>query len=265
MPLAADRARRCSVAPPPRAAVNSSSVAGTYTAPTSVPALGRGGDRHAVAGQPVEEVGRAVDRVDQPADAAGAGGRRALLADDRRRRGGRRAAAPTISRSDGAVVLGDHVGGGRLRVDACSTPSRRAVADHRARPRGRGRRRGRSSSARSSIASRAHPGVRRRGARGRSMLLPLADGAQHEHGDDAHPAGGERRRRTSAPRPAADVAVAVALQLDQRVADQPAGEAADEDGDERQRPGAGEGSADSGRSPSGSARAIDGRRTTRHA
>ena len=68
------------------------------------------------------------------------------------------------------------------------------------------------------------------------QLAPLADGAQHEHGDDAHPAGGDDRADED-PEAERQAAVAVALQAHEAVADQPAGDAAETDRRERRRPG----------------------------
>ena len=59
-------------------------------------------------------------------------------------------------------------------------------------------------------------------------LAPLADGAQHEHGDDAHPTGGDDRAEED-PESERKAAIAVALQPHQAVADEPAGDAAEAD------------------------------------
>jgi hypothetical protein len=62
-------------------------------------------------------------------------------------------------------------------------------------------------------------------------LSPLADCAQYENGNDAHAASGRHRsdQRAETKRRRA---FAVALQLDECVADQPSREAADNDSDE---------------------------------
>ena len=80
-------------------------------------------------------------------------------------------------------------------------------------------------------------------------------GPQHEHGDDAHPAGGDDRADED-PESERQAAVTVALQAYQAVADQPAGDAAEEIAANAAALAAGEGSADSGRS-GGSLTATD--------
>ena len=67
-------------------------------------------------------------------------------------------------------------------------------------------------------------------------LAPLAEGTQDEHGDDAHPAGGDHRAGED-PEAEREPAVALALQLDEAVADQRAGETGQADGDEGGGPG----------------------------
>ena len=71
-------------------------------------------DRHGIAGQVVQEVGGAVDRIDQPANAGGAGGIGAFLADQ-----GIVGSLGTQAFDDhplgGAIELGDDVGVRRLR------------------------------------------------------------------------------------------------------------------------------------------------------
>ena len=62
-------------------------------------------------------------------------------------------------------------------------------------------------------------------------LAPFAHGAQHEHGDDRSARGGEDASDRGADR-GRERAVARALQLGESEPDQPAGETADEDGDE---------------------------------
>ena len=70
-------------------------------------------------------------------------------------------------------------------------------------------------------------------SRGRSILAPLAERPQHQHGDDAHAERGDDRAEQRTRARVASSSIAVALQLDQRVADQPAGEPAEEDRHER--------------------------------
>ena len=65
--------------------------------------------------------------------------------------------------------------------------------------------------------------------------LPLAEGAQDEHGDDAHTDRGDHGTDQGA-QALADPALAVALDPDEAVADQPAGEPAEEDRDEGRDP-----------------------------
>ena len=93
-------------------------------------AVDLGGDRHAEAGQAVEVVGRAVERVDDPADPAGAGTIRALLAEHAVVGSGAEEALDD-QRLGGPVHLGDHVGAGGLRADrrarARPSPSRRSA------------------------------------------------------------------------------------------------------------------------------------------
>ncbi len=59
-------------------------------------------------------------------------------------------------------------------------------------------------------------------------LTPLAEGPEHEDGDDAHPASGEDGAEEQ-PDAERQAAVALALELHERVADEPPGEPADED------------------------------------
>ena len=60
-------------------------------------------------------------------------------------------------------------------------------------------------------------------------LAPLAEGAQHQHRDDAHAPGGENRTGED-PDAERRVAVAGALHVDQPVADESAGQPAEDDG-----------------------------------
>ena len=86
-----------------------------------------GGDRHGVAGEAVEEVGRAVDRVDEPRDAARAGVVGALLADDGVV-GPLPPQRPDDQRLRRVVELGDHVRAAALGLDVGDAP-RPAAAD----------------------------------------------------------------------------------------------------------------------------------------
>jgi hypothetical protein len=90
----------------------------------------QGGDRNGVARQPVEEVGRAVDGVDEPLDPARARAVGTLLADDGVV-GPRREQTLDDERLRAAVELGHHVGGGRLGGDVVQT-TLAAIARERA-------------------------------------------------------------------------------------------------------------------------------------
>ena len=68
-------------APPPRAALNVSPCSGSCTTAASVPSPSRQAMRHGPLGNAVEEVDSAVERVDDPAEAARAGRSCALLAE----------------------------------------------------------------------------------------------------------------------------------------------------------------------------------------
>ena len=173
----------------------------------------------------------------------GRGGRRALA----RRRRSRARCGPTSSCCDrpapprvarpprGRGRAGRHA---RARPPAARHPPRRRRRRHR--PRLSGARLGALTARRADRRSTGGSDQRRRPGLWRlPELAPLAHGPQHEHGDDGRAGGGERRAPTTAPMAGADRAVARALEVDEAVADQAAGEAADDDGDEGEGPGRG--------------------------
>ncbi len=163
-----------------------------------------GGDRRRPVVEAVDEVGRAVDRVDVPRDARRPGVGGALLADDGVVRAGGRDPGDD-RRLGGAVVGRDEIGGRGLRRGLERRrllPGERLVAGLDGEPAGE-----LGAARRSSSAARV------------VELAPLAEGAQDEHGDDAHPAGGDHRAGQD-PEAEREPAVALALQLDEAVADQ---------------------------------------------
>ena len=94
-------------------------------------AVDLGGDRHVEAGEAVEVVGGAVERIDDPADAAGAAAVGALLAEDPVVGAGAESSR-LDQRLGGPVHLGDHVGAGGLGADlGPRRPSRRAAGPGR--------------------------------------------------------------------------------------------------------------------------------------
>ena len=143
-----------------------------------------------------------------------------------RRRDGRRAARRrSVPRRPGRSAVTRSVGVDLVSRRSPTAPTGRDVGAARPAASVAGRRRPAGRRSVEQLAS-----VRRRGvvaARSRSLISRHSPiGPQHEHGDDAHPAGGDDGAGEDA-EPQRQGAVAVALQLDEAVADQPAGQAAE--------------------------------------
>ena len=168
-------------------------------------------------------------------DRAGAVG--ALLADDRVV-GARGAQAGDDRRLGGAVVVGDEVGRRRLR----RRRHRRAASAGRAGDR---RRRPPAATRQRARPSRAGQVVDRRARHRGTSLAPCSRSLISRHSPSARSTStatmlippAATTAPTRMPRPSGEAAVAVALQLDEAVADQPAGEAAEQDADEGGDPG----------------------------